>query len=481
MKKKLTMCLSVALIAVMVICGTLAYLTSEDGDVNVMALGNVEIKQHEYQRVENENGTFKTDTIDYQESYVLEDFEQGKPLLPIVGDPSTGAAGWDETTVRMSQVDSYGGMQVFAGKNAQDKFVTVENTGKTDAYVRTLVAIETGSANPDLIGTSYHQTWTKNEIGKVEIGGNTYFVIEYVYAGAKLDDGSYRHENGVLPADETTYPNLSQVYLKSVATNEDCEAIDGNGNGTLDILVLSQAVQAAGFDNAQTALDTAFGKVKDNVAIWFNNTMETTTIASTEEELKEALKTKSETVILTPGTYNMDGNFSVAEGVKIVGSEGTVLEGTLTSTLNNVEVKNVTFKGGNAQRWAYAKGSVVFEDCTFDATSVYAIHFDGTTGADITYKNCDITGWVAIAGGHNSLTFDGCRIYGNGTYGVIRTYSDATIKNCTFDVKNVNTTDVYQDGIHAVDCTINVIDCKNVNGEVEDLFNVSGTGVVVEK
>ena len=49
----------------------------------------------------------------------------------------------------------------------------------------------------------------------------------------------------------------------SEATNEDCEAIDGNGNGKLDIIVLSQAVQAAGFENAQIALDTAFGDISD--------------------------------------------------------------------------------------------------------------------------------------------------------------------------------------------------------------------------
>lgn len=201
-----------------------------------------------------------------------------------------------------------------------------------------------------------------------------------------------------------------------------------------------------------------------------------TAVVNDSTELKAALQ-KDATVVMNDGTYNM-GEFSLKEGVTLIGGEDVVIEGTLKSTLKNVEVKDVTFKGGNAQRWAYASGSVVFEDCTFDASSVYAIHYDGTSGADIVYKNCDITGWVAIAGGHNSLTFDGCRINGNGTYGVIRTYSDATIKNCTFDVAAVNTTDVYQDGIHAVDCNITVENCTNVNGAIEDIFNVSGTGTI---
>ena len=200
--------------------------------------------------------------------------------------------------------------------------------------------------------------------------------------------------------------------------------------------------------------------------------------ATNVTELKAAIKEKNTTVYLTDGTYSMGGSFSVAEGTTIVGGDDVVIEGTLTNTVNNVKVENVTFKSGNAQRWAYGKGDVVFENCTFEATSIYAIHYDGTSGANITYKDCTIIGWVAITGGHNSLTFDGCKIYGNGTYCVIRVYGDTTIKNCTFDVADVNTTDAYQDGIHAVDCTITVENCTNVNGAIEDIFNVSGTGVI---
>lgn len=289
MKKKILTTLSVVLILGLAALGILAYLQSEDSDVNVMTLGEVKIAQHEYQRVENADGTYKTDTIDGQNSYVLEGFEQGKALLPIVGDPSLpgddpGYAGWDSTTVRMSQVDSYGGMQVFAGKNAQDKFVTVENTGKSDAYVRTLVAIEVGSADADLIGTSYHQTWTSTPVGTITINGNNYYVIEYAYNGAQLSDNSWRHENGILPAGDTSYPNLSQVYLKSIATNEDMEAIDGNGNGMLDILVLSQAVQVGGFENAAVALTAGFGEVNAvNVAEWFGDVKPETKAADAKD------------------------------------------------------------------------------------------------------------------------------------------------------------------------------------------------------
>ncbi len=154
-KKLLSWVLVVALTAGVSITGTMAYLTSEDSNVNVMTLGDVQIEQHEYQRAANEDGSLKTDTIDEKTSYVLEDFEQAKPLLPVITNPGTEGSGWDSTTVRMSQVDSYGGMNVFSTPNAQDKFVTVENSGKNDVYVRTLIAFEIGSGNEELIGFSH--------------------------------------------------------------------------------------------------------------------------------------------------------------------------------------------------------------------------------------------------------------------------------------------------------------------------------------
>ncbi len=465
--------LSFVLVAAVAIGGTLAYLTSTDEDVNVMTLGNVSIAQHEYERIQNADGSYQMITsAKYGEGYKLQEFTQAKPLYPATGT----ITGWGGI-VPFDQIEGASGTQaVFAGlNNVQDKFVLVENTGKTDAYVRTLIALEYGSNTKDIIGISTGDFWNWNNIGIIEVDGNNYYLLEAIYNGS-----SSRHIGGVLPAGEYTYNSLGQVYLNNEATNEDCEALDGNNNGAYDILVFSQAVQTEGFADAQTALDTAFGDITTTSHPWIDGA-DLPTIVTTTNELKNALKTKGATVVLTSGTYDMDGSFSIAEGVTLIGSENSVIKGTLTSTMKNITVKNVTFKGGNAQRWAYANGNVVFENCTFDANSVYAIHYDGTSGADITYKNCDIIGWVAIAGGQNSLTFDGCRIFGNGTYGVIRTYSDTTIKNCTFDVDNVNTTDVYQDGIHAVDCTITVENCTNVNGEIDALFNVSGTGKIIKK
>ena len=65
LKNLLIYVVSLALVVCAAVAGTVAYLTYEDSDVNVMTLGNVEIEQIEQQR--GENG--------------LEDFEDNKPLL----------------------------------------------------------------------------------------------------------------------------------------------------------------------------------------------------------------------------------------------------------------------------------------------------------------------------------------------------------------------------------------------------------------
>ena len=284
-KKAALMCVAMVLVAALAIAGTVAYLQDSDSDVNVMTLGNVSIEQHEYERVVNADGTYATDTIGSATSYLLKDFTQAKPLYPATeidanGQPyNYGAGDYDSTRVKMSQVDSHGSMDVFVNKNAQDKFVTVENTGKTDAYVRTIIAMEIGSLTEarfdEVISTSSFMTeqgvWKVTDIGTVVIDGNNYYIIEYIYNGAKSLGGV--HENGVLPAGDTTYPNLCQVYMTASATNEDCEKIDGNKNGTYDIIVLSQAVQTAGFADAKTALDTAFGKSSEKAAEWFGGTV----------------------------------------------------------------------------------------------------------------------------------------------------------------------------------------------------------------
>ena len=462
LNRKLVLILSLVLSLALATGGTLAYLSDTDADVNTMTLGNVHIEQHEYQRKMGSNGEPVTDTIDGQESYVLEDFQQGKPLYPSAIPTNSENWDWDDTTVRMSQVDSYGGMQTFvAGSNAQDKFVTVENTGKSDAYVRTLIAIEIGKADAGLIGVSYHKTWERREVGVIEIEGNKYVLFEYTYKGGELNDGTWRHQNGVLPAGDTTYPNLAQVYLSSVATNEDVEKIDGNGNGMLDILVVSQAIQAAGFEDAKTALDTGFGVVSVESHPWMDgqdgDQEPDFELVETVEELQAALDAAADGAVIHLGG-DITGDVTVTQkpNVKLtINGNGHTFAGVITVdgksatyTTAGLTIQNVTFKAdsisadacirlGNGNNFTRYTCNVTVDNCTFDVPG--AVGVKSYTGGDknLTISDCTATSAahsLVQAKGIDGILVEGCTV--NSKNGLNFNNSDnVVVRGCTVNVK----------------------------------------------
>lgn len=437
-KKRILMGASYAAVAALAVSGTLALLADESQDYNTMTLGNVSIEQHEYQRVADKDGKFATDTIDNVTSYVLEEFEQDKIIVPVAANPGTsGAPGWDDTIVRMTQVDSYGSMQMFEDKSAQDKLVVVENTGKSDAYIRTVVAIECGETDGSLIGRSERaikadeadkstQPWLFNEIGKVEIDGNNYILIEYLYRGASDVD---RHVGGILPSGDTSYPNLSQVYLRSEATNEDCELIDGNDNGTLDILVVSQAVQTGSFENAEAALDAGFGDITKDNHPWVDDDV----FVEVNADNAEAALTEDKPTIIVNLTE--DVTYDVAawsansmggkstEDIIINGNGHTITFNQTNSDWNNVVTANdavLTIKDAHITNSGNNDGPWNSHDINFDCPVVLknvtsdkaiALKDDGTfNNVVINDANTSDTYALWIQPNGQTVTLDGCTI-----------------------------------------------------------------------
>jgi len=149
----------------------------------------------------------------------------------------------------------------------------VKNTGKSDAYVRTLFAFEQGSVKAEdfenVIMTNTNQDhWAWEVVASdVEINDNTYVVWCATYLGPKSNPTS------VLAAGTTSYASLLQVYMKPEATNEEVEKIDGNKNGTYDILVLSQAVQTEGFTSAKQAqgIEDVRRVLKNKISVFSGN------------------------------------------------------------------------------------------------------------------------------------------------------------------------------------------------------------------
>jgi hypothetical protein len=285
MKKRIITISLVAALLATCFAGTYAYLMDTDEVKNTMTLGSVEINQTEWERVVEDGNwvlTGETDKYGYTPEKI-QPFTQDKPLNPAVfadgmikyDDRATNGNG-GEHQQSWGQIGAPGSNRLFddSVKNVIDKFVFVTNTGKNDAYVRTIVALEQGNieaddfenvimTNSDAKGqeNNYQGHWEKETAATdVVIGGTEYYIFVFTYCGPTSNP------TGILAPGTASYPSLLQVYMKPEATNDDVAAIDGNANGKYDILVLSQAVQAAGFDNAATALDTAFGDVTATTA-----------------------------------------------------------------------------------------------------------------------------------------------------------------------------------------------------------------------
>ncbi len=245
MKKAIALLLVIAMTAAISIAGTLAYLTDTDEDVNVMTVGQVKIDQLEYERIDTE----ATDA-----DAEVQEFHDNKPLLPAVTKdgfdytPGDTYVDWEQIGKDGYTSDIWDPTKI---NNEVDKMVFVKNKGDYDAYVRSVFAFEAGKyttldefrqmVHLNLNETDYTWEWAETP---VTIGESTYFVAAATY-------------NKVLAPGALTEISLSQIALDKTATNEDVEAF----GETYQVLVQSQAVQAAGFEDADTALNEAFGEI----------------------------------------------------------------------------------------------------------------------------------------------------------------------------------------------------------------------------
>ena len=235
MKKKLLVAAIAVIMVVTAVTGvSLAYLKDTDSAKNVMTAGKVTIVQNEKDGQGN-------------------DFVDGQKLLPAV----------------YTSLTSENGMWTDAVKNKIDKVITVTNTGTESAYIRTIIAFETQRhyvENSSTEFTDLHDVYLGVNGSfdyldmYITINGVEYCLAAYTYEGASGD--------GKIAAGETTESSLRQFFLSPEAGNEFYELFGEQ----YDILVVSQAVQTEGFENAESALNAAFGEITEEKALeWFAN------------------------------------------------------------------------------------------------------------------------------------------------------------------------------------------------------------------
>ena len=248
-KKKLIAVVSivVAIAAVAMIGGSLAWFMDTDEVKNVFTIGSIEIIQHEQQYDENGN---------------LEPFENDKMLIPVIDNNNA-----------------------INDDNFQDKIVTVENIGKNNAYVQTYVAVPASLDNAGVVHI-YDENlaangWTLVTDVDNSLAGDQVKFLDVIIDGMLYNVYLYRY-NTVLASKATTAPVIEGVYIDMIA---DLDVIrDANGdisdayfvmNGQtvggfdardrLDIYVATQAIQVEGFGSAEEAFIGGFGSGVDSL------------------------------------------------------------------------------------------------------------------------------------------------------------------------------------------------------------------------
>jgi len=325
-----------------------------------------------------------------------------------------------------------------------EKIVSVTNTGISDAYTRVIL---TFPAHVNPVWSQYvgeNGPWT---IAKTE-SSDTQTVYTLHYAD-------------VIAKDVATYPCLEAVYIDEFATEEDFTGLVVDGK--IKVNVKAEAIQAAGFANAEEALANL--DIQGGVE---SGETEVITVAN-DEELASALAdikanskywNKSVVIKLKSNTYTADHvinqypewNGTVGAG----GSGNNYATGVTNANYTRITLMpdndqtveftgNVTVNGfGNAGTGfatAAGKGSTTFVNVTFDAnthtddgSNKIAMYVKAAAN-DVTFRGCTFENATHITVGGNGsdaaglVTFTGCSFNnGNNISGYVRTLN---VENCT--------------------------------------------------
>lgn len=229
MKKKLLAFAMVFALAAVVVGGSLAYFTDTDAKDNTFTTGNVDIE-------------------------LIEKFGDNNPDTPEKLLPATGSA------------------QAGTLKNGVTKEVSVKNTGSEDAYVRVHIAIpnvlDNGSDTFDAGKNVLHFNFAKDSIGEGKWDwsktSGTPYEDDWNYYETSINNVKYNvyvvtYGTALKTGEVTPEKAMHQVYLDSKVTNADVEKINETLDKNWKILVVAEGTQAAGFEDAYSALNTAFG------------------------------------------------------------------------------------------------------------------------------------------------------------------------------------------------------------------------------
>ena len=235
MKKKIiAISAAVALLALLAMSTSLAWFSDNDEVTNVFTVGSVKIEQNEL----GADG---------------KEFVQEQDLMPIVdvNDPA-------------------------ADENYIAKIVDVESTGENPAYVRTHIAIPTKLVGTLVLDLSDSTKWVEAAAAtETEVGGESFTVYSFTYTeelnkgdvtddlllGVYVDAKTDLKDNPATEEADLEFCYFDDAKGEYVFTGYVAWKADGTASEKVNVLVATQACQAQGFADAQTALDTVFGTI----------------------------------------------------------------------------------------------------------------------------------------------------------------------------------------------------------------------------
>lgn len=498
-KSTLLMIVSLVLAIALGVGTTMAYLQDTDEDVNVMTLGNVYIEQIELER---------------DKAGVLQEYTQGQPLYPAVykdeeawaptspNDPTT-----DPDVIYWADADENGlidGIPEAAWNgmwkqeeitNIVDKFVFVKNTGKSDAYIRTIYAFEANTTDfedvngIDLIHTNFNGN-SRFDYDQAEgyqgPNGSDYLIEDVEIDGVLYNLVVVTYSEPVAPG-EVIRPSLLQVGMSKLAGNKEVEQF----GETYDILVVSQAVQTQGFTSAQQALEAAFGVVSETSHPWMSKEdggqppyadpptfpdLNAPVIPDSNWQDGEAADTDWYDASATE--YELSTAAELAGFAKLV-NQGTSFSGKTVKLANDIDLKDNCWTPIGQTGTSY--GAVGYFSGNFDGQghTIKNLYIQETNAGE--YYAVGLFGFLdAGAKGKTigNFTIDGANIKGHHWVGAAVGYLTGTLENVTVKNAVISSThandDACGDKTGAVVGYINGTEGKMINCSAIDSTVTSG-------
>lgn len=406
MKRILATIISVMLVATLALSGTIAYLTDDESEINVMSVGKVDIELIEHQRELNQSD-YNRPTVDGE----LKEFTEIKNLVPVTGYDAEG------NVVTENNRDKWG---LSKEKNYEDKIVRVTNNGESDAWVRIFVAVPSAleAVNGDTTKVALH--WDSGEKFVDEDSqtpaASSPLTTPYNFAEffgtdwkdpiiknfpIKVGDAANQKEiefniycftsQRVLKPGETTPAAMVGVYLDKKVDYNDKDSsyyYDDKGDlnnkiyydldGDVYIPVFAQAIQSEGFPNAYLAfngsdsLNYAAGEGKDDDNMpgnpWAGGVAEDDNTnpptgggikVKTKDELNAALRNTNGTHIVVDLEADVDLEISAHVKAYYIGGQNT------KSITINGNGHTLTFDHKNSD-WNYLRANSDDTKLTFN-------------------------------------------------------------------------------------------------------------------